>query len=61
MRKSALLSILVGALVPLSAPTRAQVTTATRYGTVEDSSGAVIPGGRRESPMTTPAWPTRHR
>ena len=45
MQKPTLLAILMVALLPLSVPTRAQVTTATLYGTVQDSSGAVIPGG----------------
>ena len=45
MRKSTLLAILSVALLPLSTPTRGQVTTATLHGTVQDSSGAVIPGG----------------
>ncbi len=35
-------------LLPFAADVIAQVTTATLYGTVQDSSGAVIPGGSAE-------------
>ncbi len=35
-------------LLPFTADLRAQVTTATLYGTVQDSTGAVIPGGHAE-------------
>ena len=42
MRRALILVTLVGLLAPI--PAAAQVTTGTIFGTVRDSSGALVPG-----------------